>query len=146
MSTARWRVLLPGLWAGWLLCVALLATPAPFALLAAADAGRVAGRMLAQEAWTSLAMGVVVLWLERRAAAGRGERFDAGMGLALATLACTGLGYFAVLPLMSAARAGQGVLGFAALHAISSAFFAVKLVVVLALAWRATRATARTSS
>ncbi len=145
-SIARWRVLLPGLWAGALLCVALLATPAPFALLPAADAGRVAGRMLAQEAWTGLVLGLVVLWLERRAAADRGARFGPGMGLALVTLACTGLGYFAVLPLMAAARAGQGVLGFAALHAISSAFFAVKLVAVLALAWRATGATARTSS
>jgi len=146
MSIARWRVLLPGLWAGGLLCVALLATPAPFALLASADAGRVVGRMLAQEAWTSVVFAIAVLWLERNAAADRGARFSPGMGLALVALGCTGLGYFAVLPLMSAARAGQGVLGFAALHAISSAFFAVKLMAVLALAWRATRATARTSS
>ena len=29
--------LLPGLWAGWMLCVALLATPAPFATLAVGD-------------------------------------------------------------------------------------------------------------
>ncbi len=146
MPSARWRVLLPGLWAGGLLCVALLATPAPFALLAPADAGRVAGRMLAQEAWMSVALGIAVLWLERKAAAERSARFSPGMGLALVALACTGLGYFAVLPLMASARAGQGVLGFAALHVISSAFFAVKLMVVLALAWRATRATARTSS
>jgi hypothetical protein len=146
MSTTRWRLLLPGLWAGWLLCVVLLATPAPFALLAGAEAGRVAARMLAQEAWTSVALGIAVLWLERNAAAGRGARFNPGMGLALVALACTGLGYFALLPLMAAARAGQGVLGFAALHAISSAFFAVKLLAVLALAWRATRTTARTSS
>ena len=45
MTVDRWRRLLPGLWAGWLLCVAGLATPAPFALLAQADAGRVVSRM-----------------------------------------------------------------------------------------------------
>lgn len=68
MGLQRWRLLLPGLWAGWLLCVAALATPAAFALLPQADAGRVAGRMLAQEAYTSLALGVLLLVLERVAA------------------------------------------------------------------------------
>lgn len=136
------RRLLPGLWAGWLLCLALLATPAPFALLARADAGRVVGRMLAQEAYTSLALGVLLLVLERMAArravrAGQGGQFTPGMVLALGTVFCTVLGYFALQPMMDAARAGQGALSFGQLHAISAVFYLAKLALVGWLAWRA---------
>ena len=146
----RWRRLLPGLWAGWLLCVALLATPAPFALLVQAEAGRVVGRMLAQEAYTSLALGVIVVILERLAArravaAGTGSQFSAGMLLALGALFCTVAGYFALQPMMAAARAGQGPLSFGQLHAISAAFYLVKLGLVGALAWRASFSPAASS-
>jgi hypothetical protein len=142
----RFRRLLPGLWAGWLLCVALLATPAPFALLAQADAGRVVGRMLAQDAYAGLVLGVVLLLLERltakRAAeAGRGSQFSAGMVLALGAVFCTVLGYFVLQPMMAAARAGQGPLSFGQLHAISALFFLLKFGFVLALAGLATRST-----
>ena len=138
MSAERWRRLLPGLWAGLLLCVALLATPSAFASLLPSDAGRTVARMLAQEAYTSLAMGVVVLVLERGAARrSGGAQFSLGMGLALLTLFCTVAGYFAVQPMMAAARAGQGALSFGQLHAVSSAFYLVKVSAVLALAWRA---------
>lgn len=138
------RRLLPGLWAGWLLCVALLATPSVFALLSGADAGRLVARMLAQEAYTSLALGVALLVLERlqarRAAmAGSGPQFSVGMMLALGALFCTIAGYFGVQPLMAAARAGQGGFSFGQLHAISSVFYVVKTGLVLALAWRALR-------
>jgi hypothetical protein len=144
MSLERWRRLLPGLWAGWLLCVALLATPGAFAMLARAEAGLVVARMLAQEAYTSLALGVLVLLLERvgarRAAQqGAGSQFSGGMLLALGALFCTVAGYFGILPFMQAARAGQGGMSFGQLHAISSAFYVVKVVLVLAMAWRAAR-------
>ena len=112
MSVDGWRRFLPGLWAGWLLCVALLATPAPFALLAPAEAGRIVGRMLAQEAYTSLALGA---------------------------LFCTVAGYFAVQPMMAAARAGSGPLSFGQLHAVSATFYALKLLLVVALAALALR-------
>jgi len=59
------------------------------------------------------------------------------MLLLLGTLACTVAGYFALLPMMDAARQGQGNLSFALLHAISSGFYASKGLLVLALAWRA---------
>lgn len=142
MGLQRWRLLLPGLWAGWLLCVAALATPAAFALLPQADAGRLAGRMLAQEAYTSLALGVVLLVLERMAArravaAGQGSQFSTGMVLALGAVFCTVAGYFALLPMMAAARAGQGPLSFGQLHAVSAVFYGAKVLLVLALAWRA---------
>jgi hypothetical protein len=138
MALERWRRLLPGLWAGWLLCVALLATPSAFATLLPSDAGRAVARMLAIEAYTSLALGIVLLLLERGAARRSGaSQFSAGFGLALATLFCTVAGYFAVQPMMAAARAGQGAMSFGQLHAVSSAFFVVKGLAVLALAWRA---------
>ena len=137
----RLRRLLPGLWAGWLICVAALATPAAFALLERAVAGHVVARMLAQEAYTSLVLGVVLLVLERlearhAAVKGRGSQFTVGMVLALAALFCTVLGYFALQPMMEAARAGQGSLTFGQLHAISLAFYGLKGLLVLALAWR----------
>jgi len=124
--------------------VAALATPAAFALLARADAGRVVARMLAQEAYTSLALGIVVLLLERLSArraalAGQGTQFTPGMLLALGALFCTVAGYFALQPMMAAARQGQGALSFGQLHAISTAFYGLKLALVLALAWRAAR-------
>lgn len=139
MALERWRRLLPGVWLGWLLCVGLLATPAPFALLEQAQAGRVVARMLAQEAYSALVLGVLVLLLERMAARRRpgAPAFGAGMLLALGTLFCTVAGYFALQPMMAAARAGQGPLGFGQLHAISTAFFVVKAGLVAALAWRA---------
>lgn len=140
----RARRLLPGLWAGWLLCVALLATPAVFAQLSGSEAGRLVGRMLAQEAYTSLALGVVMVALERVAArraalAGTGPQFSLGMVLALGALFCTVAGYFAIQPLMPAAKAGQGAFSFGQLHAASAAFYVVKGLLVLALAWRAAR-------
>jgi len=141
MSLAHWRRFLPGLWAGGLLCLALLATPAPFATLLPSDAGRVVGRMLAQEAYTSLALAVAVLVLERvsarRGAASHTSQFTPGMGLALGAIFCTVAGYFALQPMMAAARTGQGPLSFGQLHAVSAAFYIVKLVLVLVLAWRA---------
>ncbi|MDE1949474.1 MAG: DUF4149 domain-containing protein [Burkholderiales bacterium] len=125
------------MWAGWLLCVVALATPAPFALLPVHDAGRVVGRMLAEEAYVSLALGVLLFLLERTAPrARRSSVFSLGIGLALGTLFCTVAGYFALLPMMEAARAGQGSFSFGQLHAVSASFFGVKILLVLTLAWR----------
>jgi len=136
----RLRRLLPGLWAGMLLTVALIATPAPFATLLQADAGRVVARVLANEAYASLAFGVVLLLLERKAARQAAEQggtqFNTGMVLALGALFCTVAGYFGLQPLMGPARAGQGPLSFGQLHALSAAFYLAKLGFVAALAWR----------
>ena len=137
MSVERFRRLLPGLWAGWLLCVALLATPAPFATLLPSDAGRTVARMLAQEAGSALLFGIVILLLERIAARrSGGPQFSLGMGLALGAIVCTVAGYYAVQPMMAAARARQGALSFGQLHAVSAAFYLVKLGLVATLAWR----------
>lgn len=138
----RCRVLLPALWAGALLCIAALAAPAIFAVLPAAQAGRVVGRLFEQEAYASLALGCVVLLLERHRRSGLARRGQApgpsvDMLLSLGTIFCTVAGYFAVQPLMAVARAGQPGLSFGELHAISVGFFALKFAAVLALAWRA---------
>ncbi len=134
----RARALIAGLWAGVLLCVAGIATPAPFATLAAADAGRVVARVLASEAYLSLAAAVVLFLLERRRARDGGPAMTAEVLLVLGALFCTVAGYFALQPLMTAARAGQGPWSFGALHAVSTVFFGVKALLVLALAWRST--------
>lgn len=143
-DSARWARLLAGLWLGALLTVALIATPSAFALLPRADAGRVAGRILGHEATLSLALGVLLLLIERHAArasaaAGLGTRFSANLALILGTLFCTVAGHFGVLPMMADARAGIGRLSFGQLHAISSVFYAVKVALVAVLAWRLNR-------
>ena len=60
----------------------------------------------------------------------------AGIMLGVGAIAAPTL--FQLLPLFEAARAGQGSVSFGALHALSSGFFALRLVLVAALAWRLT--------
>ena len=138
---ARVAAVLAGLWAGLLLCIAAIAAPSAFATLASPDAGRVVERMFMQEAYLSLALAIVLFAVERQrsrqvAAAGAGSVFSANLVLLLGTLFCTVAGYFAVQPMMAAARAGQGTVSFMTLHAISAGLFVLKGLLVLALAWR----------
>ena len=148
MNLARCAQWLAGLWAGVLLCIALLAAPAAFATLAPADAGRLAGRMFAQEAYLSLLLVVLLFALERKQAlgdaeAGNGSVFSTHIILLMGTLFCTVAGYFAVQPMMAAARVGQGPWSFAALHGASAGFFALKALLVCSLAWRLSARSAR---
>ena len=138
----RLRRLIPGLWVGLLLCIAGIAAPAAFAMLERADAGRVVGRVFVVEAWASLILGMLLLAIERgrareRADASEGSVLSAEMLLVLGTVFCTVAGYFAIQPLMAAARVGQGVFSFGQLHAISSVFFGLKIMLLVVLAWRA---------
>ena len=144
-ALARLHRLLPALWAGLLLAIALVAAPSAFAVLPAHDAGRVVARLFAIEAEASIALALLLFLVERRRAgiaaeAGRDSVLSAEMLLLLGTLVCTVAGYFAVLPLLEAARSGQGRWSFAALHGVSLGFYGLKTVLVLALAWRAARA------
>lgn len=128
----RVRRILPALWAGVLLCIAALAAPAAFANLAVADAGRVVAHIFVREAWLSLGVAALLLLLERlRGAPGRLNAV-----LLWGTVVCTLLGYFAIQPLMPAARAGQGMLSFGQLHLISTLLYGLKTLLVLTLAWR----------
>jgi hypothetical protein len=139
----RLSAVVAGLWAGVLLCIGAVAAPSAFATLASADAGRVAGRIFAQEAYLSLGVAVVLFVIERQrsreaAAAGTGSVFSANIALLFGTLFCTVAGYFAVQPMLEAARAGQGSVSFGTLHAASAGLFVLKGLIVLALAWRLT--------
>ncbi len=137
----RLRVLLPALWLGGLVCIATIAAPAAFKALAPPLAGQVVGRIFAAEAATSLALGLLVLLLERRCGEERGlPAMHAGVLLAFGTLFCSVAGYYALQPLMAAARLGQGTLSFGQLHAISLGFFGLKAILVATLAWRASGA------
>lgn len=144
MTAERLRRLLPAWWAGVLVCIAAIAAPAAFATLDRAEAGRLVGRIFAQEAWLSLILAVLLLAMERqraRAAAesGRGSVFSTELLLVLGTVFCTVAGYFGIQPLMPAARAGQGGLSFGQLHLLSTLFYGAKTLLVLILAWRAVR-------
>jgi hypothetical protein len=141
----RLGALLAGVWVGVLVAIAAIATPAMFALLEPGMAGRAAGRVLAIEAYVSLGMCVVLFGIERGRARhdvveGRGSVLTTNLLLVLGALFCTVAGYFAVVPMMDAARAGQGRLSFGALHGISSGFYLLKTILVLSLAWRTTGA------
>jgi cytosine/uracil/thiamine/allantoin permease len=134
--------LLPALWCGILICVATLATPAPFAELARDDAGRVVRHIFAREAPMSLIFGAIMLiWARRKAFAaairGAGSMFTLNMLLPLGALVCTVVGYYVMQPMMEQARMGvPTALSFGQLHAISFGCFAAKLLLVFALAWR----------
>ena len=128
-------------WAGVMIGIGAVAAPVLFALLPRADAGRVASRLFSLDATIGIGAGAVLaligLQLGRdRAEQGRGSRFGAELVLALAALFCIVAGYYATLPMIEAARAGQGSLSFGALHAITSAFFVARLAIVAVLAWR----------
>jgi hypothetical protein len=148
-SRERLRRLLPGLWCGVLLAIALIATPAASGALDRAAFGAVARAIFAREAPASLVFGVLILMLERRAALDRHQeagssQFSVEMVLALGALFCTVAGYYGLEPLMAQARSGAATtLSFMQLHAASLAFFGVKGLLALVLAWRATRPTPR---
>lgn len=138
---ARGAAVLAGLWAGMLLCIGAIAAPSAFAALPAADAGRVVARIFAQEAYLSLGVAVGLFVFERQrsrqtAAIGAGSVFGPNLMLLLGTLFCTVAGYFAVQPMLAAARAGQGSVSFMTLHAVSLGLFSLKGLLVLTLAWR----------
>lgn len=140
----RLHRLLPAMWLGVLLTIALIAAPSLFALLERAAAGKVAGRLFAIEAQSSLALCIALGLIERRraslrAVAGRGSRISAELLLVLGALFCTVFGQFALQPMMEAARVGEGRWSFGALHAVSTGFYGLKTVFVAALAWRVAR-------
>ena len=141
MQTERLAAWLAGLWAGILWGVGLIGAPSGFATAAVETAGRAAGRMFAQEAYLSLALAVVLFVMCRRVARkaaeeGLGSVLNANMLLVMGTLFCTVAGYFAIQPMMAAAKAGTGAASFGMLHGISTGFYGLKAVLVSVLAWR----------
>lgn len=144
---ARLQSLLAALWGGFLLCIAFVATPSAFSVLERAQAGAVVARVFAIEAQVSLALGLVLMMIERRIArdtieaGGASHQFSARLLLPVIALFCTIAGYYGLQPLMADAKAGAGVASFAALHGASLALFGLKGLAVLALAWISPRRT-----
>jgi hypothetical protein len=138
---ARLQALLAALWGGFLLCIAFVATPTAFAVVERVQAGAYVARVFAVEAQVSLAWGIVLMLIERRLArdtveaGGTSNQFSARLSLPAVALFCTIAGYYGLQPMMADAKAGTGVASFAALHGASLAFFGVKGLAVLALAW-----------
>jgi len=130
---------LSGVWAGGLLAIGFIAAPAAFAMLPSAQAGAVVGRMFSQEAHATLGIAVAMFLLLRSTGRAGEPVFSVDLMLALGALFCTVAGYFAIQPMIPAARVGQGAVSFGALHAISMSFYGAKTVMVMALAWRLTR-------
>jgi hypothetical protein len=143
--TESLRRLLPGVWLGLLLAIALVATPAASNALDKAAFGAMARAIFAREAPASLVLGVLILVIERRDALARHlatgvSQFSTEMLLAIGALFCTVAGYYGLLPALEQARLGGPTqLSFLQLHALSLAFFGLKGLLVLALAWKATR-------
>jgi hypothetical protein len=140
-AASRAAALGSGLWAGVLLCIGIIATPAAFATLATLDAGNFVRRVFQQEAYLSIVVALVLIVIERQrsrdaAEAGTGSVMSANILILFGTLFCTVAGYFALQPMMEAAKAGQGSVSFGALHAVSSSFFLIKGLLILVLAWR----------
>jgi Domain of unknown function (DUF4149) len=143
VSARRQRQLaawLAGVWTGLMVGIGFVAAPALFSTLARGDAGRVANRLFELDAYVGLAFGACLLILALRRSheplpAGA-SRFSAEMMLALGALFCIVAGYFAVLPMMEAARAGTPGPSFAVLHGVAAGFFFVKVIAVAVLAWR----------
>jgi hypothetical protein len=131
-------VVLTGLWLGMVATLALVAAPSAFAMLDRSLAGRVAGEMFRIEAHAGLALALVLLLIERRLSRrpDGGAVLSANLMLVLAALFCTVSGYFALQPMMEDARNGVGRFSFGVLHGVSSALFALKGLLLLALAWR----------
>lgn len=142
---ARVQALLAALWGGFLLCVAFAAAPSAFAVLDRTQAGALVGRLFGIEAQVSLAAALILMLLARRLArdaveaGAASDAFSMELLLPAVALFCTIAGYYGLQPLMADAKAGAGVASFATLHGASLAFFAVKGLAVLALAWRLSR-------
>ena len=125
-----------------LFAIAVLVMPAAFAMLPAVETGRLAAAVFAREAPFGLLLAAVLYIVARRqarTAGARGSVVSVEVLLVFGTLFCTVAGYYALQPMMEQARAGQGSWSFGALHAASLGFFALKALLVLALAWRLTR-------
>ncbi|MDC8784409.1 DUF4149 domain-containing protein [Roseateles koreensis] len=134
---SRSRALLAALWAGMLLAVAFVAAPSAFAALDRAQAGLVVAQLFEKEAAISLGAALLLMLMDRRLVHGIGSNaLSAGFLLPAGAMFCTVAGYYALQPMMAAAKSGQGPWPFMALHAISLGFFGLKGLLVLLLAWR----------
>ena len=133
----RVQSLLAALWGGFLLCVAGVAAPTAFAALERAGAIAYVRRLFELEAQVALAIGIVLMIIDRRNARDSNDISKQGATteflLPAGALLCTVIGYYVIQPQMEAA---MGTPLAMKLHFASMAFFVVKTVTVLTLAWK----------
>ncbi|WP_026075895.1 DUF4149 domain-containing protein [Noviherbaspirillum massiliense] len=146
MLAARVRVLITTFWVGGLWAIGYVVAPTLFATLADRGlAGTIAGSLFHIEAWLSVGCALILLALARMDRDGdeRGRRIR--IGLVLAMLACTLIGYFGLQPFMAEIRAAAGPGGiadpdarmkFGILHGISSAIYLIQSLLGAALVFK----------
>lgn len=145
-------------WAGSLWTVGYLVAPVLFATLPDRSlAGTIAGHMFRTETWLSIVCGLMVLmllgWPGRDADSAGNDQVAQEwqrtrkllMGVTLAMLACTLIGYVGLQPAIAAIRdaAGPGGLQDAALrerfgllHGLSSGLYLLQSLLALLLVWK----------
>lgn len=144
MIAMRARLLIATLWVGSLWTVGYLVAPALFASLDdRVLAGTIAGTLFRIEAWLSLVCALAIIVLIKFAGADKGGKASKHLlGIAMAMLACTLIGYFGLQPFMTALRAAAGPGGvmdsasktqFGILHGVASTFYLIQSVLGVAL-------------
>ncbi len=144
LDVRRAGALVSGVWTGVIVGIAFIGAPSAFEGVGRALGGKVVAGLFSKEAYASLAVLMLLLMIVRKrsddaAQAGRGSVLSTDILLVFGALFCTLFGYFAIQPMLDAARAGQGMLSFGALHGISVAFFGLKALLLLCLTWRLTK-------
>ena len=115
MLKSNVRLLIVTLWVGSLWTVGYLVAPVLFSSLAdRVLAGTIAGSLFRVEAWLSLACGAGLLLMGSAESDARRKRI--WLGIIVAMMACSAIGYFGLQPMMAALRAAgkNGVLEGAA--------------------------------
>ncbi len=139
----RIQMLLAALWGGFLLSVAGVVMPGAFAVLERAQAILLARHVFKLEAQISLALALLLMMMERRAARdGAASAISAEFLLPAGAMFCTVVGYYVLQPMMDDALHGAAGMSAMALHGMSMGFYALKTLLVLALAWRVSRSRA----
>jgi hypothetical protein len=142
----RVRLLVTTLWVGSLWTIGYLVAPALFATLSdRVLAGIIAGSLFRIQAWLSVACAMVLIVLVIMSPAdtdsSSGQR-KLGLGLVVAMLACTAVGYFGLQPFMAALRESAGPGGvlssdaktqFGVLHGMSSVIYLIQSLLGAAL-------------
>jgi hypothetical protein len=142
----RVRLLVTTLWVGSLWTIGYLVAPALFATLSdRVLAGIIAGSLFRIQAWLSVACAMVLIVLVIMSPAdtdsSSGQR-KLGLGLVVAMLACTAVGYFGLQPFMAALRESAGPGGvlssdaktqFGVLHGMSSGIYLIQSLLGVAL-------------
>ena len=142
MLVARLRLLVVVLWAGSLWTVGYLVAPTLFATLSdRVLAGTIAGSVFRNQAWLSLACGVLVMVLTAYAKDLDVEQRRTVRLLTVLMLTCLLVGYFAVQPMMAEVRQASvgGVMTdanrdrFVMLHAVSAMLYLFQSGLAIAL-------------